>query len=376
MLGLGRLGVPVESSIRFPQRRPSSNANVVQLRPEIEPLVRLLEETPRERCWKRSPPASAAALSYPELLAALLLAGVRNVEPRPSVGHKFHAVLVVNSAHLASMASPPEHRWLPIFWALDHYKSARPSDVEERGDWTMTAVDESAVPPAHRGRPRVSTPRWTAGTKPAADAAIAGLARTAGANDVYETSVPLRHARLPLDRPQGDLRRQQLPHAAVHRLAARRAGAALAGLRPADARGRQPGRARRRRRPPLPPQPWSWPAKIRRDWRDGKLDHAATTELLGDAAQPDRTTTPATQVVELLNRGVAPQSIWDALHVGAGELLMRQPGIVVAARRDDDQRPALRLPGQRQRRDTPAAACCRTPRSCRCSAARWTAAAA
>ena len=32
--------------------------------------------------------------------------------------------------------------------------------------------------------------------------------------------------------------------------------------------------------------------------------------------------------VEMLNRGVSPQSIWDALMVGAGELLMRQPGIV------------------------------------------------
>ena len=33
-------------------------------------------------------------------------------------------------------------------------------------------------------------------------------------------------------------------------------------------------------------------------------------------------------MVELLNRGVAPQSIWDALFDGAGELLLRQPGIV------------------------------------------------
>ena len=64
-------------------------------------------------------------LSYRELLAALLLAGVRNVQPRPQVGFKFHAVLVVNSAHLASLASPAEDRWLPIFWALDHFKSAQ-----------------------------------------------------------------------------------------------------------------------------------------------------------------------------------------------------------------------------------------------------------
>ncbi len=41
------------------------------------------------------------------------------------------------------------------------------------------------------------------------------------------------------------------------------------------------------------------------------------------------------KVVELLNRGVAPQSIWDALLLGAGELLVRQPGIVALARGDD-----------------------------------------
>ncbi|WP_215895879.1 hypothetical protein, partial [Acinetobacter baumannii] len=33
-------------------------------------------------------------------------------------------------------------------------------------------------------------------------------------------------------------------------------------------------------------------------------------------------------VVELLNKGVSPQSIWDALFLEGGELLMRQPGIV------------------------------------------------
>ena len=42
----------------------------------------------------------------------------------------------------------------------------------------------------------------------------------------------------------------------------------------------------------------------------------------------DPLTMPATLVVQLLNRGVAPQSIWDGLLCGAGELLMRQPGIV------------------------------------------------
>ncbi len=33
-------------------------------------------------------------------------------------------------------------------------------------------------------------------------------------------------------------------------------------------------------------------------------------------------------MVDLLNREVSPQSVWDALFAGAGELLLRQPGIV------------------------------------------------
>ena len=169
------------------------------------------------------------------MLAALLLAGVRNVQPRPSVGFKFHAVLVVNSAHLASLGSPDTDRWLPIFWALDYFKSSQAQDVRE-GNWTMGPVDESAVPPARKAREAfvAAMDSWD---EAAADAAVAGLARIGRGQRGLRAVLPLRRPRLPLDRPQGDLRRQQLADAPVHRLAARRAGPAVAGLRPADARG-------------------------------------------------------------------------------------------------------------------------------------------
>ena len=98
---------------------------VVKLHPEIEPLVRLLEETPRKKLLEEVASRIHKGTTYREVLAALLLAGVQNVEPRPQVGFKFHAVLVVNSAHLASLSSPDENRWLPIFWALDHFKERR-----------------------------------------------------------------------------------------------------------------------------------------------------------------------------------------------------------------------------------------------------------
>src|SRR5262245_10896914 len=106
---------------------------IVQLRPEIEPLVRLLENTSREQLLEEVAMRIKQGTTYREVLAALLLAGVRNIQPRP-VGFKFHAVLVVNSAHLASQNSPDSDRWLPIFWALDQFKVSQARDVRE-GDW-------------------------------------------------------------------------------------------------------------------------------------------------------------------------------------------------------------------------------------------------
>jgi hypothetical protein len=78
--------------------------SVVRLSPDIEPLVRLIEDTERNRLLELVAERIRGGTSYQDLLAALMLAGVRGIQPRP-VGFKFHAVLVVNSAHLASQAA-------------------------------------------------------------------------------------------------------------------------------------------------------------------------------------------------------------------------------------------------------------------------------
>ncbi|HEX6986595.1 MAG TPA: hypothetical protein VF170_14530, partial [Planctomycetaceae bacterium] len=66
---------------------------------------------------------------------------------------------------------------------------------------------------------------------------------------------------------------------------------------------------------------------IRPDWRDGKLDDGATRELISTLRTG--TNDDACELcVEMLNRGVAAQSLWDGMLVGAGELLLRQPAIV------------------------------------------------
>jgi hypothetical protein len=324
MLGLGdlsflsRLGAVSAAETKLERR-------AVQLRPEIEPIVRLIEATPRDRLLEEVAARIRAGLSYQEVLGALLLAGVKNVEPRPNVGFKFHTVLVVNSAHLASIASPPEHRWLPIFWALDYYKSAEARDVEERGDWKMPAVDESSVPTAHRARRefRRAMEDWN---EPAADAAIAGLARTAGANEIYEQFFrygardfrSIGHKAIYVANSCRTLQCIGWQHAEPVLRSLAYALLMHEGENPAkrDADADRPYRQNQERL-----------KSIRREWRDGKTDTRATEGLIVTlrTASNDEA---CDAVVELLNGGVGPQSVWDAMHVAAGELLMRQPGIV------------------------------------------------
>ncbi|HEX4590120.1 MAG TPA: hypothetical protein VH120_09345, partial [Gemmataceae bacterium] len=105
LAGLGDLGFltnlpPVSAADASPE------PGRVRLRPEIEPLVKLIEDSPRDRLLEEVADRIHKGTSYKDVLAALLLAGVCNGRPRPNVGFKFHAVLVVNSAHLASLASP------------------------------------------------------------------------------------------------------------------------------------------------------------------------------------------------------------------------------------------------------------------------------
>ena len=100
--GLGEAGL-LPGLPRVAAAETRLDPRFVRFRPEIEPLVRLLEDTPREHLLEEVAVRIRDGTSYREVLTALQLAGVRNIQPRP-VGFKFHAVLVVNSAHLASLA--------------------------------------------------------------------------------------------------------------------------------------------------------------------------------------------------------------------------------------------------------------------------------
>lgn len=297
---------------------------IVRLRPEMEPLVRLLEDTPRKRLVEEVAAKIRAGTTYREVLAALLLAGVRNIQPRPSVGFKFHAVLVVQSVHLASVASPESDRWLPVFWALDYFKDAQAQDVRE-GDWTMGPVRESAVPEARKaaGALRQAMDHWD---EAATDAAIAGLARSAKPEDVFEMLFnygardfrSIGHKAIFTANAHRTLQVIGWQHAEPVLRSLVYAFLQHEGEDPSrrDAAADLPGRRNR-----------ELSGRLRKDWQSGRPDEAAAAQLLS-TLRAGSEQQACEQVVELINRGVDPQSMWDGLFAGAAELLLRQPGIV------------------------------------------------
>ena len=91
---------------------------VLKFSGEIEPLVSLIERTPREKCAEMAVEQMRGGVSYRQFLAALFLAGIRNINPRPP-GFALHCVFVVHSAHLLSLEAPADSRLLPLFYVLD-----------------------------------------------------------------------------------------------------------------------------------------------------------------------------------------------------------------------------------------------------------------
>lgn len=298
---------------------------LVHFRPEIEPVVRLLEETPREQLLEAVAARIRAGLSYQDALAAVFLAGVRNVEPRPSVGFKFHAVLVVNSAHLASLAASDAERWLPLFWAMDYFKTAQAQNVRERNGWRMPAVRSGPIPVGEKAIEAFTSAmdQWD---EEAADVAAAGLVRSLGANAVFD-----------LFCRYGGRDFRAIGHKIIYVANSWRTLACV-GWHHAEPVVRSLAYALLSHDGGNPAQrddPADRPARynqdraetIRAGWQDGRLDEAATRDLLA-VLRSGSADDASAKVVALLNGGVAPQSIWDALFAASGEMVMRQPGIV------------------------------------------------
>jgi len=324
--------VAAPTGLAFLSRLPHVSAEQARLEPDlvrfddrIEPLVKIIEESSRDSLLERIAVEIRGGRSYREVLTALLLAGIRNVQPRPSVGFKFHCVLVVNACHLASLAGPDKDRWLPIFWALDYFKSSQAEEIRG-GGWQLAAVHNSKVPNAvhARGLFIEAMDDWD---EEKVDYATAGLVRTAGATEVFNLFV--RYA-------ARDYR--SIGHKAIYLANAWRTLQVI-GLQHAEPVLRSLAFALLNHTgEPNPAQsdlaadrPWRENGemcdRIPDNWLSGDLDDGVPERLM-EAFRQDTPKDAAELAVNALSRGVAPQSIWDGVFMGAGELLMRQPGII------------------------------------------------
>jgi hypothetical protein len=298
--------------------------SLVRLGDDIEPTVRLLEDTPRERVLEEVATRIRGGLSYREVLAALLLAGVRDVQPRPQVGFKFHAVLVINSAHLASLDSPDSDRWLPILWAIDRFKIAQ-AETQKTSGWRMSQVDEGKVPHASKAREafKAAMDAWDV---EAADVAATALARTASRDECFELFArygcrdfrDIGHKAIFVSNSFRTLGTIGWQHAEPVLRSLAYALLQYDGANPStsDNPVDRPGRRNA-----------ELLAKIRPDWEDGKPSREATVHLLSTfrtASGEDS----ADAVVQAIKDGVAVNSIWDAILAASGELLMRKTNIL------------------------------------------------
>ena len=299
-------------------------SNRVQFTPEIEPLVRLIEDTPREQVLERLASVIRKGTPYRDVLAALQLTGIRNVQPRP-VGFKFHSVLVVNSCHLASTAGPEEERWLPIFWAVDYVKSTQAEEAQKTG-WKMKPVDESRVPhgPDAAKLFKDAMDRWDVDQ---ADYATAGIVRSLKKDEVFELFAQyaardfrdIGHKAIFLANAWRTLQVIGWQHAEP---VLRSLAFAMLDY------GNEPNPATSDL---AADRPWKQNFELLANRRNAsgasRNDSGAANELIA-GIRIGNGLEVAKNAVDILTAGVGQSSVWDGVFVSAGELLMRQPGIV------------------------------------------------
>jgi hypothetical protein len=299
--------------------------NIVRYSPDIEPLVRVLEDTSHDKLMETVAARVRAGTSYQQLLSAVLLAGVRRVKPRP-VGFQFHAVLVINSAHLASVASNDRDRWLPLFWSIDNFKRSQLNPRKGNAGWVLPALNNGVLPAATQARNRfiAAMDSWD---EEGADRAITALVRNAGASELIE-----------LFWRYGARDFRDIGHKAIYAANSWRVLQTV-GWRHAEpvmrslafAMLEHPEKGNPAKMDYEPDRPWreniKKAAKIRQGWQNGQVQEKATTEML-TVLRNGTYSAASDRAVQLLNKGIDPSCVWDALFLMAGELLMRYPGIV------------------------------------------------
>lgn len=146
----------------------------------IEPLVRLIEETPQEKCVEVVVEELRRGLSYRDFMAALLLAGLRN---GGDLGY-YHCIYMIHAANQLTLDAPVGERLLAMFGVMDHFKYWQNRRAGESNHFGMQRFPEK-IPGADKALPQFHA-AMSSGDPDAAEAAVVSLARSEGRSRLFD----------------------------------------------------------------------------------------------------------------------------------------------------------------------------------------------
>jgi hypothetical protein len=308
-----------------PQERGQAKVtpDLVRFTPDVEPIVRLIEETPREKCFDMMVEQLRCGLPYRNFLAALFLAGVRDVKPHP-VGFKFHCVLAIHSANQLSLDAVSEDRLLPLFWALDQFKGSQ--NDRRQGNYHMPKLTGTLPSPEKAADEfHAAMQAWD---EERANRAVAAFVRSRGADEVVEAMFrygardfrDIGHKGIFVANSWRTLQTIGWRHAepTMRSLVMALLDVGRDGAGESHDDGDYLKNVERAQRA-LPRLPATWTGPGHDDAATRDLLEAMRTASVGDVC--DRLLT------QLESGKTEAQGAWDAVHLASGELIMKQPKI-------------------------------------------------
>ena len=285
-------------------------------------LAQRIRETPRARILDLAADAIGHGAKPRNLLGATFLAGVLDVQPRP-VGGNLHSVMSVEASYrLAEAAASPRDAWLVALWNLDAFKETQ----AERGDpWVLPPAPKASFSSEAAAR-RELIAALDAWDEPRVDRAVVGLLPFTGREALYEILWPyaarcmayLGHKVVYGAMTEAVLRRIEWRYAEP---TARSLVYGLVGqaLESAPRPFRKPGPMIRAWEHALSVEP-SFPEGWLRNGRAEPAESVAILRALMAGSYQDAQRV----VVEAARAGLAPETLWDGVRLGAAELFLRR----------------------------------------------------
>jgi len=286
-----------------------------------------IQYAPREQVVETTVDLLQQGVTYPQFLTGLFLEGIREINPHPP-GFKLHAVLSMSAVHRISQALPDQTRWLPIIWSFDHLKGAIDQDAKE-GNFVLNAF-EGEIPSPSRALQefQAGMDEWN---QTRAEGALISLIRSRGANEVIE-QLWLQGAR--------DYR--NIGHKAILVANAWQV-LQLIGWQYAEPVLRSSLSSLLDFGPTEVVNKFAYEdqcylsnkaaaeaelAGLPDDWAVETVFAAEATPRLLESLRSKSLADVRSEVLALLNSGeIRGDSVWDAVHLAAGEMMIRQPGI-------------------------------------------------